>query len=188
MRRTPLTPKPHTVLLAALLLSAAPFAAGQSAPSAQEIMSRVEAKAVAEHKAILLDFGASWCGNCHLFERFLADPTIHPIIDKHFVTVTLITGEHPGDAKHANTPGGQAFEDSVGGKGTGWPYIVMLDASGKPLADSLRPTASGKSNIGYPDSPAEVDWFMQMLQKSAPSLSPQDTATVHAWLTAHGHN
>jgi thiol-disulfide isomerase/thioredoxin len=176
-------------LLAATLLSATTIASAQAPtlPSAHDIISQAESKAATEHKAILLDFGASWCGNCHLFERFLTDPAIHPIMDKHFIMVTLITGEHPGDAKHANTPGGQQFEDSVGGKNTGWPFIVMLDATGKPLADSLRPVPNGKSNIGYPDSPAEVDWFMQMLQRSAPSLSPQETSTIHTWLTAHGH-
>jgi thiol-disulfide isomerase/thioredoxin len=176
-------------LLAATLLSAATFAAAQAPtlPSAHEVISQAEAKAATEHKAILLDFGASWCGNCHLLERFLADPAIHPIMDNHFVMVTLITGEHPGDTKHANTPGGQQFEDSVGGKNTGWPFIVMLDAQGNPVVDSLRPVPNGKSNIGYPDSPAEVDWFMLMLQKSAPSLSPQETSTIHTWLTVHGH-
>ena len=35
-------------------------------------------------------------------------------------------------------------------------------------------------------TPAEIAWFMQMLQKSAPTLTPQDTATIHARLTAHG--
>jgi hypothetical protein len=29
---------------------------------------------------------------------------------------------------------------------------------------------------------------MQMLQKAAPSLTPQDRATIHTWLTAHGHS
>jgi hypothetical protein len=176
-------------LLAASLLSAANFASAQAPtlPSAHDVMAQTEATAKAQHKAILLDFGASWCGNCHLFERFLNDPAIHPIIDAHFVTVTLITGEHDGDTRHANTPGGQAYEDSIGGKNAGWPYIVMLNSSGVPIVDSFRPTPKGKSSIGYPDSPAEVDWFMHMLQKAVPSLSPQDDATVHAWLTAHGH-
>ena len=180
------------LLVAITLLAGARFAKAQSAPlsSAHDVMTQAEAKATAEHKAILLDFGASWCGNCHLFERFLADPAIHPIMDRHFVMVTLITGEHASDTRHANTPGGQQFEDSVGGKNAGWPFIVMLDAQGAPVVDSYRPdskAATGKSNIGYPDSPAEVDWFMQMLQKAVPSLSPQETATIHSWLTAHGH-
>jgi hypothetical protein len=112
-------------------------------------------------------------------------------MDKHFVMVTLITGEHANDTRHTNTPGGQQFEDSVGGKNAGWPFIVMLDAHGAPVVDSYRPdpkAATGKSNIGYPDSPAEVDWFMQMLQKTVPSLSNQETSTIHSWLTAHGHN
>jgi hypothetical protein len=185
--------KPSSLLLAIAILTTAPFATAQAPllPTAQDTMAKAEATAAAEHKAILLDFGASWCGNCHLFERFLADPAIHPIMKKHFVMVTLITGEHETDTHHSNTPGGKQFEDSVGGKGAGWPFIVMLDAKGTPVVDSYRPdpkAGTGKSNIGYPDSPAEVDWFMQMLQKAVPTLSPQETATIHTWLTAHGQH
>jgi thioredoxin-related protein len=178
------------ILSSILLLSIALFASHRLAaqqPNARQIMSQAEATAKAEDKRILLDFGASWCGNCHLFEKFAADPQIHPILDKYFVMVTLITGEHPTDMKHANTPGGPEFEDSIGGKGAGWPYIVILDVSGKPIVDSFRPDPkSGKDNIGYPYARVEVDWFMQMLQKSVPAISAQDAATIHAWLTAHG--
>ena len=74
---------------------------------------------------------------------------------------------------------------SLGGKDAGFPFIIMLDATGRPLVDSLRPTPKGKENIGYPDSPAEIDWFMTMVQKSAPSLTPQEMATLRSWLKSH---
>jgi thiol-disulfide isomerase/thioredoxin len=178
-----------TLLLAASVFFARPFFAQQpvAGSNAQKIMGQAETTAKSGDKRILLDFGASWCGNCHLFEKFVADPKIHPILEKYFVMVTLITGEHAADTKHFNTPGGPEFEDSIGGKGIGWPYIVILDASGKPIADSLRPVSKGgKENIGYPYARVEVDWFMQMLQKSVPALSEVDAATIHAWLTDHG--
>lgn len=157
-------------------------------PSATDIMSRAEAEAHAEHKAILLDFGASWCGNCKLYDRFLADPQMHVLLSRAFVFASMTTGERAKDAKHANTPGGLAYEATIGGKDAGWPYLIMLDADGKPVVDSFRPdptSKAGKSNTGYPDAPEEVDWFVEMLRRAAPSLSQQDLASVHAWLTAH---
>ncbi len=156
-------------------------------PSAAVILHRAEAKARAGHKNILLEFGASWCINCKLYDRMLKDPAMHAILSQVFVFTTMDTGERPGDTRHANTPGGVAFEDHVGGKGAGWPFLVILNPEGKPIINSYRPDAkskTGRANIGYPVLPREIDWFMMMLRRGAPAMSHKDRARVRAWLTA----
>lgn len=155
-------------------------------PSAAQILERAESQARAEHKNILLEFGASWCSNCRLYDRMLADASMHTILSPHFVFTAMDTGEHPNDHRHANTPGAVDFENSIGGKDAGWPFLVILDSSGKPIVDSYRPNRKSKSgdNIGYPVLPQEVDWFVEMLRRGAPSLSRNELASVHAWLTA----
>jgi thioredoxin-related protein len=174
------------IIAAALVTTSALAHSAAPGSNAQEIITHVERQAAAEHKSILLTFGASWCVNCHLFDKFLADPTIHPIMDKSFVYADLDTGEKAGDKGHTNIPGGEKLQTSLGGKDAGYPYIVMLDASGNLIADSKQPGAGG--NIGYPDAPNEIEWFMEMVKKAAPSLSAQDTATIRNWLTAHSHS
>ena len=179
----------RALTLATLFLSATTLLAqAPTLPSTSEVLAQAKSQAAADHKNILLVFSASWCGPCHMFERFLEDPSIHPIIDKAFVVAHLDVGERPGDTRHANSPGAEKLMNILDDGHTGYPLIVMLDASGKPIVTSLRPTPKGPDNVGYPDLRVEVDWFMQMLQQSAPNLSPQDTATIHAWLTAHGQH
>lgn len=172
-------------LFAATLLSA-PALAAPSLPSADTVLSQARATATAEHKNILLIFSASWCGPCHMFEHFIDDPSNKPIIDKAFVVAHLDDGERPGDPNHADSPGAVALRAKLGGAKAGWPFILMLSPDGHPIVDSLRnPSAPGGDNIGYPSIPVEVAWFMHMLQVGAPNLTPQDTATLHAWLVAH---
>jgi hypothetical protein len=157
-------------------------------PTANDILSNARTTAAAQHKNILLIFSASWCGPCHLFEHFLADPAIAPIMNKAFVIQTLDVGEQPTDIKHHDTPGAVTLRADLGGATAGYPYLIMLDDAGHPIINSLRPdpTTPAGNNIGYPAIPVEIDWFMRMLQKSAPTFTPQDTATIRAWLTAHG--
>ncbi|HEV2326039.1 MAG TPA: thioredoxin family protein [Terracidiphilus sp.] len=174
----------------AITLSASPFllraAKPDAGPSAAQILEHAESQARAEHKNILLEFGASWCINCKLYDRMLADASMHAILGPHFVFTTMDTGERANDARHANTRGAVELENSIGGKDAGWPYLVILSAEGKPIVDSFRPDPKSKTgdNIGYPVLPEEVDWFIVMLHRGAPSISEQDLASVHAWLTA----
>jgi len=169
--------------LATVLLVTPTFAQSASTgATADEVMAQLKSEAATQHKNILLMFGASWCGNCHLFDRFLADPTIHPLMDKTFVFADLASGEQKNDKRHANIPGGPELQTSLGGGKAGFPYLVMLDASGAPLANSIAPKTG---NIGYPDSAQEIDWFMEMLKKAAPSLSADEMKTVKKWLRAH---
>jgi hypothetical protein len=178
----------RVVLSVALIGVTAPAYAAAPAgeANAEEVMARAKTQAAAEHKNILLSFSASWCGNCRLFDAFLADPKIRPILDKAFVFADLDTGERPDDKRHANIPGGREIMDALGGKTAGYPYLVMVDPRGEPIADSRRPAnLAHPGNIGYPDAAWEIDWFMEMLKKAAPSLSSRETATLRSWLTAH---
>lgn len=183
----------HFIAAAALVitLAASPLMLRAATPnagsSAAEILQAAESQARAGHKNIMVEFGASWCINCKLYDRLLNDPSMHAILSRHFVFAAMDTGERPGNTLYADTPGGVSFENSIGGKNAGWPFLVILSTDGRPIVDSYRPdpkSKTGKNNIGYPVAPEEVDWFIEMLRRGAPSISQQDLTSVRAWLTA----
>ena len=177
-------------IVIAITLSAAPLglcaAAPNKGPSASQILHNAESQARSGHKNIMLEFGASWCINCKLYDRMLNDHSMRAILNRYFVFTTMDTGERPNELHQADTPGGVAFENSIGGKDAGWPFLVILNADGKLIVNSYRPDekSSTGDNIGYPVLPQEVDWFIVMLHRGAPSMSQHDLNKIHAWLTS----
>jgi hypothetical protein len=50
----------------------------------------------------------------------------------------------------------------------------------------MRPVAGKKAeNIGYPNQPYEIDWFMEMLKRAAPGASADEVNAVEGWLRKH---
>jgi Thioredoxin-like len=165
--------------LTAVLLFAS-LGAAASPPSAAAVMSEAKAQAAAQGKSILLIFDASWCQWCRHFDRFIADRNVKPIFNRHFV-IARVDVQERGGKKRLDTPGGAELEATMGGEDkTGLPFFALLNSNGKLIVNSLRPVR-GKpagANIGYPVAPEEVDWFMTMLRKAVPPLTPAESRAI----------
>ena len=93
------------------------------------------------------------------------------LLDSSFVVTKIDVDEMEG---------GKAVAEKLrkGNTGGGIPWIVILDADGKELVTSDSPGG----NIGCPVQPAEVDWFMQMISKTATELDGDELDALRAEL------
>jgi thiol-disulfide isomerase/thioredoxin len=173
-------------LLAAVLMIGASLFAAEAPPTAESLLSEGQSKAAPGHKSVFLIFHASWCGWCHKLDQFMATPEIQPILDKYFVAVHVVVLEH-GDKEYLDNPGGAEWMAKLGGKGSSIPFFAFLDSRGEAIVNSIRPGdgKSGAENIGYPNEPHEIDWFMTMLGKAAPQMPAAEAATIEQWLRKH---
>jgi thiol:disulfide interchange protein len=135
--------------------------------------------AAAEHKVVLVKFGASWCVWCRRFDAFLADTGVGPIMAANYVTVSLITQETPANRTLEN-PGSAAMLSAMGGAAAGLPFFFVLDSTGKKIADSnIMPDGS---NVGFPAQREEVAAFDQFLARTAPRITPAERVRIRAYL------
>ena len=102
-------------------------------------------------------------------------------MEKYFVPAWLTIQEND-DKASLNNPGGEEMLARVGGKGSGLPFIAFLDEKGGTIVNSLRPAGAKSANIGHPFEPEEVDWFLVMVKKAAPGISPDETSVLERWL------
>lgn len=129
-------------------LQARPNIYDESADGSKQIADALDI-AKKEHKHILLQFGANWCGWCHkLHKLFETDKSIAEVLKSDYVVVMIdVNKGHNNDT------------DTKYGHPTrfGLPAIVVLDADGKQLITQ----DTGKLAEGDHHSPDKVMAFLK---------------------------
>ncbi len=74
------------------LASAAPREIYPAPSQAHSDLKAAIRTAAATHKRVLLDFGGNWCGDCHVLDLYMHDPTNLPILQANFVVVHINIG------------------------------------------------------------------------------------------------
>jgi thioredoxin-related protein len=110
-------------------------------------------RAQAEDKRVLIQYGANWCGWCHLLhEHFATVPEVKAILDESFIVVLVDIDAHPEIAKSYKT------------ELNGVPFLSVLDAQGNKLTDQ----ETGSLETGSRHDAAKMTAF---LSKWAPEPS-----------------
>jgi hypothetical protein len=166
-----------TAALVSLLIVGVAHA--QAPAPATDVVAAAVKRAQTENKAVLIEFGASWCTWCRNFEAFVKSPDAGPVLARNFVVVNLVARER-GDKTSLENPGGNALMDRWGGAESGLPFYVFLDATGTRVADSN--AMPDGTNIGFPAVPLEIKAFVGLMDKAAPRLASADRATLEQYL------
>jgi len=130
------------------------------------------ATAKREHKDVLLQFGANWCGWCHkLHNLFRSDKDIAAFLQANYVLVLVDVDKV--DGKPHNTEINERYGNPCR---FGLPALVVLDADGKQLTTQ----DSGKLEEGDHHDPAKVLAFLKQWSPATPNPSKEGKSAPNA--------
>ncbi len=170
--------------LSAIIAICVVATASADVPSADKVLDAALTQAKAEHKNVLVHFGASWCVWCRHLDAMLESPQLSGIFHDNYVIAHLTIMES-ADKKALENPGAQELVDRAVGKVMSVPFYMFFDGDGHRLATSLVMPDGG--NIGHPVSPQEIEAFVGLLEKTAPRMTAAQRNEVAAYLSKQKH-
>jgi protein disulfide-isomerase len=118
----------------------------QAADARKDIATALS-QAGADHKLVLLDFGANWCLDCVVLSKLFEDETVQPFLRDHFHMVSIDVGQWDRNLDVSRQYGSPI--DS------GIPAVVVLAPDGRIIASTKNGaladarTATAKEILGY---------------------------------------
>ncbi len=138
---------------------------------AEQLLTNALTTAGNEKKAVLVRVGSPYCGWCTILSQFMQDHQAvfaTDYVDVKIDTLRMTNGEQVASRLEPQGAGGI-------------PWMVILDPSGKTLANSIGPGG----NIGYPYQPEEIEHFVTMLKATKNRLTDAEIEAIVADLNAY---
>jgi thioredoxin-related protein len=121
-------------------------------------------RAKQDSKRVLVRVGDPYCGWCKVLATFVHEHA--DVLSKDYVDVKIDT---------LRMTQGKELSERLKPKGCdGVPWMVILDASGAELANSIGPGG----NIGCPSEPEEIEHFGKMLMGTRQNMTEEDIAAL----------
>ena len=86
-------------------------------------LAAARALARADHREILLDFGADWCPDCVVLHQLFRSPAVQPVLRQHYHLVAIYVGEFDHNLEVAGR--------YVDLNSSGIPALAVLTAAGQ---------------------------------------------------------
>ena len=123
-------------------VNGAPIGYNPSADSAADIDTAMK-QAKADGLNVLLDFGASWCGNCQAIDRLYAESSVRKLLAGHYHLVQIDVGEKD-NSTNMNI---LSRYDASGGYGL--PVMIVVTPSGTIRTDTNKSGLPDLSTGGF---------------------------------------
>lgn len=145
------------------------------APDIMPLFKQALGRAKKNGKVVLAISTATNCAPCHQLQRMLDDPSIKPIVDKHYEVLWIDCGEQESAKKFENKNGTKLCKQL--GIWTGFPSYAAVAPTGKVLVTV--------GTNGYPDNAQDDEKLFKVLNAGKELLSKDEIATMQAYLNAH---
>lgn len=138
----------------AQLATPLPYPYDENAP-AKTVDARVadaRARALREHKLLLVDLGGNWCGDCRVLYGTMQLPEVKRFVQDHYVAVTVDVGRFD---KNLQVPAAYGLTKRL----EGVPALLIVDPRTNKLLDAGHVAALADARHMTPQ--ALADWLAQ---------------------------
>ena len=111
--------------------------------NAKSELDSAEAMARADHKRVLVIFGANWCYDCHVLDAALHSKQVAPLVEANYHVIHISVGDGDSNSDLANR-----FEVPLK---KGIPSLAVLDGNGKLITSQKQGEFESAAKIGMSD-------------------------------------